>query len=58
MVRTVEIGDESVKKVTIGDGQALTLIGGPCAIESEEHSIYSSPVMTRIPAVQSSPIAV
>ncbi len=40
MVRTVEIGDESVKKVTIGDGQALTLIGGPCAIESEEHSIY------------------
>lgn len=39
MVRDVEIGDEAVNKVVVGEKQPLTLIGGPCAIESEEHSL-------------------
>ena len=34
MGRTVRVGG-----ITIGGGGPLVLIGGPCAIESEEHAI-------------------
>ncbi|MGL1930788.1 MAG: 3-deoxy-8-phosphooctulonate synthase [Desulfotalea sp.] len=39
MVRDVRVGEAGVKEVTIGDKHPLTLIGGPCAIESEEHCL-------------------
>lgn len=48
MVRDVIIGDDSVKKVVIGDNRPLTLIGGPCAIESEEHSLYMADEIKKI----------
>jgi len=40
MVRDVVIGGDEVKQVIVGEKKPLTLIGGPCAIESEEHSLY------------------
>lgn len=40
MVTTVVVGDQTVGQVTIGDGRPLVFIGGPCAIESERHSLY------------------
>jgi len=39
MIKDVEIGEKGVKKVVVGDSRPLTLIAGPCAIESEEHSL-------------------
>jgi len=36
MIKNISIG----KKVVIGERQPLTIIAGPCAIESEEHSLY------------------
>ncbi len=33
------VGYGSVKKVTIGDQNKITFIGGPCAIESREHAL-------------------
>ena len=35
MIKDIQIG-----RVTIGEKQPLTLIGGPCAIESLDHSLY------------------
>ena len=40
MIKDVVIGKDDVKKVVIGENQPLTLIAGPCAIESESHSLY------------------
>ena len=39
MVQTVVVGDDSVGKVSIGEGLPLVFIGGPCAIESESHAL-------------------
>ena len=39
MVKDVYIGIKDVEEVVIGDRQPLTLIAGPCAIESEEHCL-------------------
>ena len=39
MVTPVVVGDNQVGQLTIGDDEPLVLIGGPCAIESEEHSL-------------------
>lgn len=38
-VRDVIVGGTDVAEVIIGDSRPLTLIGGPCAIESLEHSL-------------------
>lgn len=48
MIRDVVVGDDSIKKVVVGDGKPLTLIGGPCAIESEEHSLYMAKEIKKI----------
>ena len=37
---TVKIGSDDVEQVIVGPGLPLVLIGGPCAIESEDHSLY------------------
>ena len=39
MIRDVIIGRDDVQKVIVGEKQPLTLIAGPCAIESEAHSL-------------------
>jgi len=39
MIRDVVIGKDDVQRVTVGAKQPLTLIAGPCAIESETHSL-------------------
>ena len=38
--RVVEVGNHGVTPVRIGSGENLVFIGGPCAIESLEHSVY------------------
>ena len=38
--KIVKVGYGKVKKVEIGFGKKLTFIGGPCAIESLDHSLY------------------
>ena len=40
MIRTVVVGDDCVGKILIGPGHPLALIGGPCAIESEDHALF------------------
>ena len=40
MIKDVVVGKDDVKKVVVGENQPLTLIAGPCAIESESHSLY------------------
>ncbi len=47
-VRDIIIGGGDVAKVTIGEQQPLTLIGGPCAIESEEHALYMAGELKKI----------
>lgn len=36
-MKDVQIGRDDVSKVIVGEDKPLTLIAGPCAIESEEH---------------------
>lgn len=36
--KTITVGDTSVRSVTIGSTLPLAFIGGPCAIESRDHS--------------------
>jgi len=39
MIKDVHVGKSDVKEVIVGEKQALTIIAGPCAIESEDHSL-------------------
>lgn len=39
MTKVVEIGYGDVKRVKIGGGNKLALIGGPCAIENRDHAL-------------------
>jgi len=48
MVRDVFVGKEGVQKVVIGEKQPLTLIAGPCAIESEEHAMMMAESISKI----------
>ena len=48
MIRTIEIGSDDVDKVKIGEQTPLTLIAGPCAIESEEHSLLMAKQLLKI----------
>ena len=38
--KTITIGSGSVNKVYIGEQNPLVFIGGPCAIESYDHSMF------------------
>jgi 2-dehydro-3-deoxyphosphooctonate aldolase (KDO 8-P synthase) len=40
----------AVGPITIGDGQPLALIGGPCAIESEKHALMTAERLSSIAA--------
>jgi len=39
MIRTVRIGGGDVREVVVSEDAPLVLIGGPCAIESREHTM-------------------
>ena len=38
--KTVIVGNNDVQSVSIGGNNPLVFIGGPCAIESREHTLY------------------
>ena len=47
--KVVNIGhDEKVKKISIGPGNPLALIGGPCAIESKDHAFFMAEAISKI----------
>ncbi len=48
MIKDVHIGKERVEKVVVGENEPLTLIAGPCAIESEEHSLMMTEAILEI----------
>jgi len=48
MIKDVHIGKEGVEKVVVGENEPLTLIAGPCAIESEEHSLIMAEAILEI----------
>lgn len=48
MIKDVHIGRERVEKVVVGENEPLTLIAGPCAIESEEHSLKMAEEISKI----------
>ena len=37
-VKEIKVGYGNVKRVSIGENKPLVFIGGPCAIESRDHS--------------------
>ncbi len=47
-MKTLEIGGGKVTQVKIGKGLPLVLIGGPCAIESLDHSLSMAERINRI----------
>ena len=46
--KIVKVGYGKVNKVAIGFGKRLTFIGGPCAIESLDHSLYMAEKIKKI----------
>ena len=38
--KQIEVGYGNVKKVSIGLENPLVFIGGPCAIETEDHTLF------------------
>ena len=38
--KVITIGDNGVNSVEVGKNKPLVFIGGPCAIESEVHTLY------------------
>jgi len=48
MIRDVVVGKDDVKKAVVGDKQPLTVIAGPCAIESEAHSLKMAEAILKI----------
>ena len=47
--KVVNIGhDAKVKKISIGPGNPLALIGGPCAIESKDHAFFMAEAIGKI----------
>ena len=46
--KIVKVGYGKVNKVEIGFGKRLTFIGGPCAIESLDHSLYMAEKIKKI----------
>jgi 2-dehydro-3-deoxyphosphooctonate aldolase (KDO 8-P synthase) len=48
VARQIVVGDDRVGRVTIGENCPLVLIGGPCAIESEDHSLFMADELRQI----------
>jgi 2-dehydro-3-deoxyphosphooctonate aldolase (KDO 8-P synthase) len=48
MTKVVEIGYGDVKRVKIGGGNKLALIGGPCAIENRNHALMMADKIKKI----------
>ena len=48
MTKVVEIGYGDVKRVRIGGGNKLALIGGPCAIENRDHALMMADKIKKI----------
>ena len=46
--KIVEVGYDNVKKIKIGSNLPLVFIGGPCAIESYDHSMYMAEKIQKI----------
>jgi len=44
----ITVGDEKVNKIKIGKKLPLVFIGGPCAIESEDHAMHMSSSINEI----------
>ena len=47
-IKKFSIGESPVKKISIGGYNSLVFIGGPCAIESEKHSLMMASKIKRI----------
>ena len=47
-IKKFSIGESPVKKISIGGYNPLVFIGGPCAIESEKHSLMMASKIKRI----------
>jgi 2-dehydro-3-deoxyphosphooctonate aldolase (KDO 8-P synthase) len=48
MTKVVEIGYGDVKRLKIGGGNKLALIGGPCAIENRDHALMMADKIKKI----------
>ena len=46
--KIVKVGYGKVKKVEVGFNKKLTFIGGPCAIESLDHSLFMADKIKKI----------
>jgi len=53
--KTIIVGYGSVKKVYIGENLPLVFIGGPCAIESRDHSLFMAESIAKICAKHNIP---
>ena len=53
--KTIIVGYGSVKKVYIGENLPLVFIGGPCAIESRDHSLFMAESIAEICAKHNIP---
>ena len=38
--KIITVGFDNIEQVSIGNRQSLVFIGGPCAIESYDHSMF------------------
>jgi len=47
-MKVIEIGYGDVRKVRVGRGEQLAFIGGPCAIESRDHSFFMASEIQKI----------
>ena len=52
--KKVEVGYGSVNKVYIGLDNSLVFIGGPCAIESKDHSFVMAEKLVDLSKVRNS----
>ena len=46
--KVITIGDNGVNSVEVGKNKPLVFIGGPCAIESEVHTLYMAEEISKI----------
>ena len=46
--RIIKVGFDKVKKVDIGGNKPLVFIGGPCAIESNDHALYMAEKISKV----------
>ena len=46
--KIITIGYGNVKKVQIGGNLPLAFVGGPCAIENRDHSLFMAEAISKI----------